>query len=274
MKYLIALLFLATPALAIDTRIINSTNNPVNVTGNITTTVSTHTFVDNFPATYTVTPGSGTFVVNTSTHVSVDNFPASQAVTGTFFQATQPVSFTTPFSVLVATVSALISGSSNTVQITGTPSVNSTSVNVTTVTFNSIAQPVSFTLGTSTTAVVPLRPSQWLGTTYKAGLLDNLTTNATAYTVTTGKTLYVTSLNISGYNGSTTNAGDIDIQDGSVNRIPLSIPTAGVGALASQIPVSALQFIFQEPKQFSTNINVNIKTGTITYSFDFTGYEE
>lgn len=106
----------------------------VSVDNTITTTthtwvdnLSTHTSVDNFPATQDVSgstviaviqatvtasiinfPAQSTFTyvtniathvsvdntIATSTHVSVDNFPATQAVTGTFFQATQPISGT------------------------------------------------------------------------------------------------------------------------------------------------------------------------------------
>lgn len=99
--------------------------------------------------TYTVTPGTGTWAISGSVTASQGpisvlgvsgstitvgyqagassvpvNVINTVPVTGTFFQATQPVS------------------GSVTATISGTPSVNATSVNTSTVTFNGVAQPV------------------------------------------------------------------------------------------------------------------------------------
>jgi hypothetical protein len=81
--------------------------------------------VDNFPATQPVsiatmpsTPVTGTFWQATqpvSGSVSVGNFPATQAVTGTFWQATQPVSGT-------VTTTPVVSSSATIAQITSTGS--------------------------------------------------------------------------------------------------------------------------------------------------------
>lgn len=209
------------------------------------TNIATHVSVDNTIATTTHTWVDNQ--VTASTHVSVDNFPASQAVTGTFFQATQPVSFQSP-TVYLATTS-----------VSGTVNVVSTN---------------TLLVSASTTPVVLLRPSQGTGRTYVTGFGDALSGSTTIYTVTSGKKLYVTSMNISGFNTSTTNPLRLRIQDGGTTVIPISAPTAGLGATLASVPLSLAGDVFPEPKQFSTNVNVTVVTGTVTYSFDFTGYEE
>lgn len=109
---------------------------------------------------------------------------------------------------------------------------------------------------------------------YKDAKLTAQNSNQTLYTVTNGKKLYVTSINITATNSSVSNVGNIQIRDNTTEKIPVLMPTAGIGALASMVPVTISNLVFPEPKQFSTNININITSGTITYSVDFTGYEE
>jgi hypothetical protein len=124
--------------------------------------------VSNFPATpftftnygspaveaanvYVVNPLSVTFTESTigvtqntspwvvSGTVSVSNFPASQAVTGTFWQAVQPVSFTTPFSI------DLHDGFGNAINSSsyGSPAVNALDVYVVNSTSSSVTQGTS-----------------------------------------------------------------------------------------------------------------------------------
>jgi len=122
--------------------------------------------------------------------------------------------------------------------------------------------------------VVPNRPSQGTGRVYKEGTAANLAVTNTLYTVTVGKTLYITSIEFSGYNTSAVAAGNIQIRDSATIKVPMSFPTAGVGAVASIIQSNVSSLSFPEPIQFSTNFNVTIVTGTITYSCSFRGYEE
>lgn len=123
-------------------------------------------------------------------------------------------------------------------------------------------------------STVPLRPSQKEGRTYIDGALGDQKIGQTVYTVTQGKTLYVTTVNISAVNSGVAASGYIQIRDGNTLKIPVTVPTAGLGALASLIPLNVSSFSFEEPKKFTTNFNVNIASGTMTYSIDFTGYEE
>lgn len=121
---------------------------------------------------------------------------------------------------------------------------------------------------------VPNRPSQGSGRTYKDGVASAITGNTTVYTVTSSKKLYITSISFSGFNTSTTTAGRIDIKDSSTVKMTITVPTAGVGALSSSIPANVSAITFMEPKQFSTDFNIAIVGGTITFSCSFTGYEE
>ena len=185
-KRLFIVLFFASPCLAYESvTVINSTNNPVNVTGSVTTS---------------------------------------------FNNSAQPI--------VLSTTSVLINGSSNTV------------------------------------ISIPNRSSQKTNRTQVQASLNNLTANATAYSVTGGKILYMTSLTISAFNTSSTSSGLLVIQDGANIISPFTISQAGVGALLASEPLQSTPINYYEPKQFSTSINVRIGSGTITYSMDFIGYEE
>lgn len=209
MKKLFFLFLIASPAYAVDNvMVLNSTMNPVNISGSVSTT-------------------QGPMQINTNNGTDVE-------------------------------IGYQINGGSVPVSVINTPSVlfSATGVNA------------------STSSVIPLRPSQGYGRVYKQGFGDTLTGNTTIYTVTSGKTLYVQSMNISGYNTSTTNAARLRVQDGGVTVIPISGPAAGVGAATASTVMSLAGEVFLEPKQFTTSINLNAVSGTLTFSFDFTGYEE
>lgn len=118
------------------------------------------------------------------------------------------------------------------------------------------------------------RPSQKTGRVYKDGVVSGATSGQTVYTVTSGKKLYVTSIEVSVFNSSTTAAGLLNVRDNTTVKSSVSIPQAGVAALAAFVQGSGITYIFPEPKQFSTNLNIAIGAGTLTYSVSFTGYEE
>lgn len=125
-------------------------------------------------------------------------------------------------------------------------------------------------------SIVPNRPSQGSGRTYKTGQLSVQTADATVYTVTAGKTLYVTTLNIAAFNTSTVTSGDLALRDGNGGTvlIPTLMTAAGVAAqLAASAAVSNL-FLFAEPLQLTNAFYMDIISGTITYSVSFVGYEQ
>ena len=123
-------------------------------------------------------------------------------------------------------------------------------------------------------SITPDRPSQKTGRAYKTAQITAATATTTIYTVTVGKILYITSILVSGFNTSTTNAGILNLRDDTTVKIPISIPTAGVGALSSQTPVSVATITFAEPLQFVTNFNAEENSGTLTFSIAFVGYED
>lgn len=124
---------------------------------------------------------------------------------------------------------------------------------------------------------VPDRPSQGAGRTYKTAQLSNQTADALLYTVTAGKTLYITALDVFVFNTSTTQVGVLEIKDGTTSagatRYPLLMSAAGVGAVTAASAVSHAAIILAEPLQMSTGIFCDVISGTLTYSAFLTGYE-
>lgn len=114
------------------------------------------------------------------------------------------------------------------------------------------------------------RPSEKTGRTYLKGALTSQTATATSYTVTGGKKLYVTSITLTTINTNTATIGSLAIQDEATVLIPTLVPTASTNVK----PFGIIQLDFLEPKQFSTNINVTVIAGDLTYSMSWTGYEE
>jgi|GEM_PF-5826778 len=123
-------------------------------------------------------------------------------------------------------------------------------------------------------SAIPDRPSQRAGRVQRQGSLDHQTGNQTLYTVTVGKVLYVTDVVLTVYNTSIAAAGRLQIRDNTAVVIPVSMPPAGLATTAASSQPTALVATFTEPKKFLTNVNVNIASGTITYSLSLTGYEE
>lgn len=111
----------------------------------------------------------------------------------------------------------------------------------------------------------PARPSQVTGRTYKTAFLSNLTSNTTAYTVGSGKKLYVTQMSVTAYNLSGT-GGSLVIQDGGTSRMPVVVSSGTVTVSVNND--------YPEPLQFSTSVNANVAAGQLTYSLELTGYEE
>jgi hypothetical protein len=99
-----------------------------------------------------------------------------------------------------------------------------------------------------------------------------VTLDTTAYTVTTGKTLFITDLVITVEN--TANAlGQLLIRDGGVAGaivLPIFVPDPGAGSSS----VSTLSHTFAEPLSFSTDVFYDEATGTLTMSGTLIGYEE
>ena len=122
--------------------------------------------------------------------------------------------------------------------------------------------------------VVPNRPSQGVGRVYKAFQVDAVTADTTAYTVTAGKDLYVTSWGGTMMNTSTVAMGHVRLRDGGAAGTILAswvIPAAIVGALA---PSTLLNSTMPEPKLIGTDVFVDVVAGSVTVCFQATGYEQ
>lgn len=83
------------------------------------------------------------------------------------------------------------------------------------------------------------RPSQGTGRTNVTGNLAVQNADANVYSVTAGKTLYVTSLTITAFNTSGAAVGDLRVRDGNGGavKLPFIMATAGVGAVIAIVPL-------------------------------------
>lgn len=124
--------------------------------------------------------------------------------------------------------------------------------------------------------VVPDRPSQRSGGTAVHRAQAALTATTDLYTVTAGKTFYMTSLAVYVFNTSTTQIGDLRIVDRAGSdtlHLPVLMTAAGVGSITAASAAIGTSFTFQEPKPFSTKVTAVVQTGTLTFSLSFGGYE-
>jgi hypothetical protein len=117
------------------------------------------------------------------------------------------------------------------------------------------------------------RPSQLPGRAAVRIVTDAITAPTLEYTVTAGKTLYVTDIMITVEN--TANAlGQLLIRDGTTVAgaivLPIFIADPGAGSSA----VGTLHHSFVEPLAFTEGVFYDEATGTLTMSGTLIGYEE
>lgn len=96
----------------------------------------------------------------------------------------------------------------------------------------------------------------------KAGTSVTAGTGATLYTVTSGKKLYVTHINI-----SATTATALEIRDGTISG------TLKIGGVTASSPGPASDFVFPTPIEFSTAVFVDLGS-TQTINWSISGWEE
>jgi len=118
------------------------------------------------------------------------------------------------------------------------------------------------------------RPSQIAGRTAVEVVIDGVTADNLAYTVTSGKTFYVTDMILTVDNSSNV-VGSMKLRDGTTVagavKLPMLIGDPGGGGVSL---VESLTKSFKEPLPFTTGIFINEVTGTLTISGLITGYEE
>lgn len=122
--------------------------------------------------------------------------------------------------------------------------------------------------------VVPNRPSQGTGRTQVQAHVSAATSDTTIYTVTSGKTLYVTSAWIQGHNDQTVNVTRASIQKNDNTKIALEVQV-GVNVVGAVAPTAGLTLSFPEPYQYASTevVQLNIATDGV-WSAGIVGYEE
>lgn len=133
---------------------------------------------------------------------------------------------------------------------------------------NEIGNPIPVS---GTVDATPNRFSQKTGRVHKNILGDNITASTTLHTVTTGKTLYITSLFLEVRNTDVTGPGRVRVRDDTTTRFPMSASTAVAGQLT---PRAFAHMTFPEPLAFTTNLNLELVSGTTATNVVATGYEE
>lgn len=117
------------------------------------------------------------------------------------------------------------------------------------------------------------RPSQLPGRTAVRITVNNETAPTLAYTVTAGKTLYITDVLITVENAANT-LGQLEVYDALTATgtpiLPVFIPDPGAGSTT----VSTVQHTFSEPLEFGTGVFWDEAAGTLTMSGLMLGYEE
>jgi hypothetical protein len=271
--------------------------------------------VTNFPASQAVTgpltdtqiratplPVSGTFWPATqpvSGSVSVSNFPASQAVTGTFFQATQPVSLasapTTPvtgtFWQATQPVSGTVAISNATVAVSGPltdtqlrASAVPVSGPLTDTQIRATALPVSVAVAgaasSSPVGSVSLGNSLGKALAMKTGTLASSAVTAdqvvVTYTVTAGKTLYVSYWDIGArlttFAATATNFGDCSLESPAGTKLVTEM-NAGTGVTLPNA------ITFPEPIPIAAGAVIRVvctpaATTAMTWRGNLGGYEK
>ena len=118
------------------------------------------------------------------------------------------------------------------------------------------------------------RPSQLPGRTPVKIVLDISNTDTLTYTVTAGKTFYVTDLNIFIENSANGIAGRLNMVDSTGTTTPIVYPMvlADPGNKVTESLVNS--HTFTEPLEFDTGVYVDIVAGTLEVVGVLNGYEE
>ena len=118
------------------------------------------------------------------------------------------------------------------------------------------------------------RPSEKEGRTYIQRAQTNLTASTDIYTVTPGKTLYITNLFLSTINTSTTSASRIEVVDGGDSGELVASMILPVSIALALSPYETTDNVYEEPYRFQNKVRVVEAIGTATFSISFNGYEE
>jgi hypothetical protein len=118
------------------------------------------------------------------------------------------------------------------------------------------------------------RPSQLAGRVKKSIIMDSVAASALQYTVTAGKTLYITDLLISVINTANGTDGDLKFEDGTIAAQPVVLPLRSPEAPTGGTGTVEITHTFAEPLEFDTGVWYNEAAGTLIVSGVLIGYEE
>ncbi len=119
------------------------------------------------------------------------------------------------------------------------------------------------------------RPSELTGRTPVKIVADS-TAPSSEYTVTGGKTLYVTDILLTIDNSDQNNTGRLDIYDSTVSPTtePIVLPINVQESTNSETSVTTVTHAFIEPIEFSAGVWFEETSGTLTMTGIINGYEE
>jgi len=118
------------------------------------------------------------------------------------------------------------------------------------------------------------RPSELFGRTSVRVVIDGVTTSSLQYTVSPGKTLFVTDVLLTANNSAGSTTGQLKLEDGVIAAQPVVLPVLIAEPQGSETRVTPITHSFDEPLQFATGIWLNESMGTLTVSGVILGYEE
>jgi hypothetical protein len=118
------------------------------------------------------------------------------------------------------------------------------------------------------------RPSQLAGRTSVKVIVTGDTTNKLEYSVTAGKTLYITDIILTIDNEDNTSKGALNFRDGLTITGSTRLPILVQEAPTNESSVTVVTHNFNEPLDFTQGVFLDLATGTLTVAGILDGYEE
>lgn len=117
------------------------------------------------------------------------------------------------------------------------------------------------------------RPSELTGRTAVSIVVDR-TASGLDYTITAGKTLYITDVFLSIQNSSTADEGRANFRDGTTIAGAITLPVLIEESGGSVTAVTTITDAFVEPLEFTTGVYTEENSGTLLITGVLKGYEE
>jgi hypothetical protein len=118
------------------------------------------------------------------------------------------------------------------------------------------------------------RPSQLAGRTNIKIIMTGDTSNSLKYTVSAGKTLYITDVILTIDNSDNTSKGSLNLRDGLTITGDTTLPILVQEAPTNESSVTVITHAFNEPLDFTNGVFLDLSTGILTVAGIIEGYEE